>query len=878
MSTIDKIEEEYIKLKEFGLSTNQAKLLWFFIKQKPESKISFKKINQKLKTKPYRKLFKKDIHWDLLNSLLKQGFITVGEQVKPWVYQYNQERLKEILQKERKINSNIQMKLEQIIEILNKNDRDKNIDINQILSFLQLSQGHNSVNNEQLLIMKTLYSNKNGKLSPCSLSINQIAEKIDGININKIRYNLKNLEKIGFIQSFKRGRNKIFRPFDLVNILKKEKDEHKKYWEQKQGQMSDIIQYFYKISRNRDVSEQKYKEDVLSNQKLPIQKSIHQTFEKLVQTYELIDFDEDTMDLIDIFMKNSKKELILDFRISIKIIDTKTTIVESFFNRLISFLKNHPKIRVKIIAYLEGWLTTKLEPIYIQLIQLISEANFEFRIPIETNDENKGENTNKIFRVITDNTLIDLIVKKSLDNIDKIWINWNELSVEQARREFNNAWERSIDVRDALLEYSLSNELSNVLLASVTKKAPEYFFKIQGLSLTGYKKIHNIILNMYKRAKSEILTLTGTISFSKDKNLELIDEEYQRAFFNNFFETIIDHCKAGINIRLLRNNLENDLLTEINKERIKRAIELLVLFFPYLQIRQVDMPQYHFTIIDRKILMLHKFLERGQIRLTFFSDEFIINKFLALFENAWTKSFDIRMGWLSEKKSPVQQFLKKSLKKLSFQITLPKTGEIKVFDGKFTKHIIRHLLRVSKDEIFVFQSFSDLYYKSRGKNISDELFKLSFQVLSYGWEVITAVITKKLKANIIVTYLPEYVSAITYKNLKLTIDLFPKYQVRFLPPGLQTNIIYSIFDNYVNLVIGDLRSDNFQFLIINDVNLKSFYKAQFINFWNNSIELRQIFKEYGSKRKKKLVIDSINKYRLYREYHPMEVRKIFPRI
>ncbi|MHA1294891.1 MAG: hypothetical protein ACTSQJ_19830, partial [Promethearchaeota archaeon] len=713
MSTIDKIEEEYIKLKEFGLSTNQAKLLWFFIKQNPESKMSFKKINQKLKTKPYKKLFKKDINWDLLNSLLKLGFITVGEQVKPWVYQYNQERLKEILQKQQKINSNIQMKLEQNIENLDKKDRDKNIDLNQILSVFQLNQRQNSMNNEQLSIMKSLYSNKNGKITPCSLNLNQIADKIDGMNINKIRYNLKNLEKSGFIQSFKRGRNKIFRPFDLVNILKKEKEEHKKYWEQKLKHMNDIIQYFYKISRYKEGSEQKYKEDLPSNQKHPIRKNKHQTFEKLVQTYELIDFDEDTMDLIDSFMINSEKELILDFRISIKIIDTKTTIVEGFFNRLIRFLKDHPKIRVKIITYLEGWLITKLEPIYIQLIQLISETNFEFRIPIETYNENKAGDTDKVLRVITNRTLIDLIVKKSLDNIDKIMINWNELSVEQAKREFNKAWGKSIDVRDALLEYSLSNELSNVLLASVTKKAPEYFFKIQGLSLTGYKKIHNIILNMYKRAKSEILTIIGTISFSKNKNLKFIDEEYQRAFFNNFFETIIDHCKAGINIRLLRNNLENDLLTEINEERIKRETELLVLFFPYLQIRQIDMPQYHFTIIDRKILMLHKFLEKEQIKLTFFSDEFIINKFLMLFENAWSKSFDIRMGWLREKKSPIHQFLKKSLKKLSFQISLTKTGEIKVFDGKFTRYIIKHLLRVSKDEIFVFQSFSDLYYKSR---------------------------------------------------------------------------------------------------------------------------------------------------------------------
>ncbi|MHA1379403.1 MAG: hypothetical protein ACTSRG_13595 [Candidatus Helarchaeota archaeon] len=837
-------EQDFNRLKDFKLTNNQAKLLLILInenKKKPEARFTFKQIREKFSSKIW-------IYRELLDSLKKMGFLIVMKESRPIMYKYNSKRLEEILKEQQEIYFRTQKKFDNFLsEVKNGTIKNKE-DLLKIFDFLHSIENQHSLTMENIIILKSLFSKRDGKFIPTSKTINQIAADIKNLKIHKIRYNLKNLENTGIILSQKKSRIKYYRPLDLFTLLESERSFHQKLWDDKEKRMQQSIEFFQKSS--------------------VIPTSTSQKTKQRDRNYELRNFNKENVNWIIGLIKNAKSETYLDFRMNMERDDKKIELGRILFEALLELLRTNTNIKIRLFIYIDDWLVERLENLYYNLIQGITEGRIEIKVPLK-----KQAIFSRI--IIDDSSVIDLIIGKDTHKPDKILLNKNQISNKEAKRRYNEEWKKSIDIRQELLEHPISVNLKNLINKSLELKPPRIILGKQPLVIIGYEKIHNIILNLYKNARLEVLTIIGTISFSTKGNLDITEKTYQKTFFESFFKIIMSHCKAGLNIRLLRNTFELDHLNEVVNDRIRRETEILVNFYPTLQIRQVDLPEYQFTIIDRKILMLHQFIESKEIQLTIITDEFIINKFYALFQDNWAKSFDIRLNWLKHEKKPIKNFLKKSLKQLEFQMSLPEQGKIKIFDGKFTKYILNHLLNKNKNEIYAFQTFSELFYKKRIDNKINDTYKVSQFILSYNWEVIKAVMTKKMNSKVIFTYFPGYIEAITYKDLQNILDLFPTYQARFIPPGIQTNVVYTIFDEYIILIVGNIVLD-YQILIINDFNIREFYKAQFDSFWDNSIDLRQIFKEYGSKRRKKLIENSIKKFKLFREYHPMQIRKLFP--
>ncbi len=835
---------EIEKLKEFGLSENQAKLLNFIINSKHRSALTYKLIEDEFN-------LQESFYWELLDDLIKQEFLIITKETKPCVYQYDESRLENILKAQEDNYTNSQKKIEELIKELEQDKINEDFDLNHVFELLQTTIPELKLSMDKIYILNTLFSKENGKIVPIARSIRQIKEMISPYNgklkAHNIRYYLNSLEKQGFISSRKDGRSKTYISKNLLTILKNEKKSLQTIWENKKSRLQDALNYI----NNNQISEDLKPQRALNN------------------IYQLIDFRMDVVKWVKTQLINAKGEILLDFRLKAERNVAKLNIAKEFYNSFIEILNLREKsnLKVRLLMYYDSWVLQKLESLYTQLIQLISQGKLELKIP--------SESDYKTAKIIIDNsTLIDFMVKQDLAQFDKILLNKNELSVKNAKRQFERVWDSAIDIRDILMGESISNELENIIIESMTRNPPVYKFGKNPVIITGFRDVLSVNLNLLKAAESEVLILGDLLSVKKVGIHNDSDISYQRLFYKNLFKILIEKCRNGIKVKLLRNSSDANVNIIQDLETIKNELQQVYNLTPYLQMRQIEMPQYQFIIIDKQLLLIPEYLESGRIKFTFFTDRHIVEQFLFIFQNAWSNSLDFRLSWLSDQSKSLQDLFKHTLNDLELTISLPERGEMKVFDGKYTTYLVTHLLKINKNQVNIFQSFSEHFIN----NIENSEYAKTFAdlVLSYGQEVINTVENKKMKARVILSYLPNYLNAISNKILKQSLDLHPRYQVHFLPAGLELNTIYGIYDNYVTLVIGDLASNNFQMLVINDYNLIHYYKSQFENTWNNTIDLRQIFQIYGSKKKKDLANESINKFKLEHEYSLEEIRKLFP--
>ncbi|NVM05171.1 MAG: hypothetical protein HWN67_22820 [Candidatus Helarchaeota archaeon] len=845
---------EIEKLKEFGLTINQAKLLNLIINSKNRSALTYKQIKAEFN-------LEESFYWDLLDDLINKEFLTVDNETKPWKYKYDEGRFGKIIEEQETNYEKIQQDFENLIIELEKDSISEEFDLKSVFELFQKAQSQKKLSNDQIFILSSFFSKENGKIIPMTRTIKQIEEIVKPLNVklkkHNIRYYLNNLKEKGFVISQKDGRLNTYGPKDLLTILKNEKNFHQKIWENKKQRLQKTLNYF----NNNQISDDEGIREPL--------KEIQTVSSEIEEKYKFIDFDLNTVSWVKDQMFRANEEIICDFRLTIDRTELKLRISEEFYKNLIELLNDVQKsyLKVKLLIYLDDWLLHKLESLFAQAIHLVTQGKLEFRVPPDTED--------KLVKIILDNsTLVDFLAKHDFAKFDKIFINRNEMSVKDARHIFEQVWERSLDVRDAMLEHTISTELEKVIKSSIKKRPPVYEFKKQPIIITGYKKVLSINLNLINRAESEILSISSLLTPINMRGQNLVDVSYQKSLYKDIFNILIEKCKNGVEVKILRNSTETSVKTSQDAEIIKGEIQLIISLSPFFQLRQIEIPQYQFTIIDKKLLLIYEFLESGRIKLTVFTDRYIVEKFLFIFKNAWSDSLDFRLDWLTEKTNPLQLYLKDTLNQLDLTLSLPERGKMKIFDGKYTKLLINHLLKINKHEVDVFQSFSEHFFKNLENSTDVKAF--AGLVLSYGKDVMESVGSKNMKARVIVSYLPTYLKAISNKVLKHSLDLYPKYQVHFFPAGLESNIIYGIFDNYITLVIGDLASNNFQMLVINDYNLKQYYKSQFENSWNNTIDLRQIFQVYGTKKKKELANESIDKFKLENEFPLEEVRKFFP--
>lgn len=983
------------KLKGFGLTNNQAKLLNIFIKSNSKDGLTFGKIKEYFNSD-------KSFYWEILDDLITLEFLTVNKEAKPWTYRYNESGIEKFFKKQKDLNSEIQINFEKIIKELSNEEFNTDIDIKYIFNQLK-------IDNDQLLLLNSLFSKQNGNFLPKTMRLQEIAKENGELKLHTIRYNLNNLEKRGFIKTEKIGRIKIYCPRDLSKIVKIEMDLHKKTWEEKERRMKSVIEYFYKKPTFDNEPIQKFKgemelikylklanEEILiifptseSRQSLLSRKietileiilntvknsnlickilidnqiknvnlqiikefliylpqidiritsnlfnsfviiidkldTIHsisntlefylirniqttkiykEEFHKIWNTaedyriylnndnnysdlddeiekskkiypisfgtlekYELIDFESDKISKIENLIRTAKNEIILDFRITTERIDQKIQMAKEFYAVLIDILEQKPGTHIKLILYLDDWLIQKLDSVYAKLIDMVSQKKLDIRVPLEQNE--------RAIRIIIDDSLFIDFMEKSVAEFDKVLLNRNITCIKGAKQQIEEIWKNSLDARFLILDFPISNELENKISESIERNPPVFEFGNRPITISGQKSVKNIFINLYKNATDEIRAISGPFLLTKDGDYINNESFYERNYYIEIFKIIVEKCRKNLNVKLIRNTLNNAATLFQDKNLINYQISIILELFPFYQIKKIEAPNYNFTIIDKKILLIFNYFEFDQVKLTIITNNLIINEFYLTFQNIWNEAVDYRIDLLSDITGSIGTDLEASFDKLDLQITLPGKGEIKIFDGKYVRYITKLLLKIARNEIYIFQTSSD-NPNPQSKNIKEEKILTSL-VMSYFWDVMKALISKKIPTRVIVKFLPHYLRAITYNDLKYSLDNYAFYQVRFSGEYSQANIIYGIFDNYLTFVMGDFASGAFQMLVINDINLRDYYKSQFVNSWNNSIDMRQLMYEYGTEKKKKLVLKSYQKIQLEKEYDSNQIRKLFP--
>ncbi|NVM05170.1 MAG: hypothetical protein HWN67_22815 [Candidatus Helarchaeota archaeon] len=993
--------EAISKLKLFGLTNNQAKLLKFFIEshQKEninEEDLTFSRIKEKFQ-------FKRSFYRELLSDLTRLEFLKVINKTKPFVYRYNESNMSEIIQKGQNSYLIEQKNFDKKIKDL-KSLANQKTSLKQIKEILKDSIGQLRLNDEGVSILCTLFSQKNGKIVPISMTIKEIIKKIGE---NKIRYNLKLLEERGFVIIKKIGRKNIYEPKDLVTIFKIEKNAQKKNWMEKKRLMQDTIRYFQTkpsidqeevqkfggvtkllnylklakeeiliihpfYSGKRDQINKKVQtiiENILSYtdsidikikvliagrvedldkenireilRKIPqievkvtsrllntfaviidsnytihsfknnldfiliqddqtaklyenefykswnlsedfrMQLSRHDELKKILkdeikesienypiisekkEEYEILHLGEEVIHILKNFLRQANREIILDFRGNIEKIQEVQKYFEAFFKDLIDFLKNR-NIKVKLLFGINSWIVNKLDQIFIQLIHLISQGKLEFRVPT-------GKNLVSRAIIIDDSTLLKIITDHRTVSSYKALIIRNPAGVLEIKNEFTQIFEQGIDFRNAILQYDIDKELEKAARDSINKNPPIYNFGNQPIVMQGKKDVIEIMLNILKKAKREILVSVNPFIVSKDGKYDIFKPVYQKELFNYYFEIFSNKSKDGIDIKILRNSsrpLSKDVRDEF---QIKIQLSVLLTLFPAFQMREIDLYQSNFLIIDKKILLIYEYLESNQIKLIILTESLLIKKYQETFQDAWDKALDMRLNWLINANPSLKKEIQNSFEKVDFQITLPERGEMRVYDAKYLRYIMNYLLDNTKNEYYMFLAAADYFIEqSKGKAAFGHM------AMSYTRNVYKTVENKKVKTKVITLFQPLYLNSITDNDIEESLKLYPYYEMRFLPQAYQLNNIFAIFDHFIIHVIGEGTKGLFQLLVMNDINLRNNYLTQFNETWKNSVDFRQVFYEYGSKRTKEIIFESYKKIKLEKEYSSSKIQELFP--
>lgn len=81
-----------------------------------------------------------------------------------------------------------------------------------------------------------------------------------------------------------------------------------------------------------------------------------------------------------------------------------------------------------------------------------------------------------------------------------------------------------------------------------------------------------------------------------------------------------------------------------------------------MKMKQIDLKQYQFSIIDKKILIIFEYSQ--QFRLILIRDDLIVNDYRLLFEQIWKDATDIRHQWLTEVSIELKNYIQKIFEKI----------------------------------------------------------------------------------------------------------------------------------------------------------------------------------------------------------------------
>ncbi|MFX0132424.1 MAG: hypothetical protein ACFFDN_02135 [Candidatus Hodarchaeota archaeon] len=581
------------------------------------------------------------------------------------------------------------------------------------------------------------------------------------------------------------------------------------------------------------------------------------------EEYEILHLGEEVIHILKNFLRDANREIILDFRGHIEKIQEVQKYFEDFFNDLIHFLKIRD-IKVKLLFGINSWIVNKLDQIFIDLIHLISQGKLEIRVPT-------GKNLVSRAVIIDDSTLLKVMTDRKTVSSYKALIIRNPAGILEIKNEFNQIFEQSIDFRNAILQYDIDRKLEKAARDSINKNPPIYNFANQPIVMQGKKDVIEIILNLLKKAQKEILVSVNPFIGSKDAKYDIFKPVYRKELFNYYFEIFSKKSKDGIDIRILRNS-SRPLPNEARDEsQIRIQLSVLLNLFPAFQMREIDLYQPNFLIIDKKILLIYEYLESNQMKLIILTESLLIKKYQETFQDAWDKALDMRLNWLINANPSLKSEIRNSLEKVDFQITLPERGEMRVYNAKHLRYIMKYLLDNTNREYNMFLAAADYFIKqSKG----DDAF--GHMAMSYARKVYKTVANKNVKTKVITLFQPLYLKALTADDIQESIKLYPDYEMRFLPQIYQLNNIYAIYDHFLLNVIGEGGSSLFQLLIINDINLCNTYKNQFNESWGNSVDFRQVLYEYCSKRKKEIILESYNIFKPEKDYSSNQIKQLFP--
>ncbi|MFX1451096.1 MAG: hypothetical protein ACFFCM_09650, partial [Promethearchaeota archaeon] len=402
-------------------------------------------------------------------------------------------------------------------------------------------------------------------------------------------------------------------------------------WTEKKKRMNYVIQFFQKTPEK--VHEKLKNFEVKTNIK-----EIKKTMIKLIT--------------------NANNEIFFDFRCTFERINPIKEFLMEIFYSLLEILGEKSKIKVKILLNIDDWLIHKFDNVFLRLIMIIHPEKLEIRVPIE--------NIKRECRLIVDEkTIFQAIGIYEFTEDENCLVIEDNSTIRPVKFEFNRIWENSLDIRDAMAEYAVNKELEKAIKESERKYPIEYDFSDKIIIIPGLKIGLKFYLHLIENAKSEIITIQGPIFKTEETTLSVLETFSKEKFYDKLNSLIPKKTKEGVLIKWIR-NITYPHLAIYPKDEMKRLfMDLIMSLYPGLQMRQISFEQFQFAIIDQKILCFFEYSEYSKIILIY--DNFLVQKYLSIFQKLWLDAYDIRLQWLTEISQPLQEYIKSTFKKVKLQ-------------------------------------------------------------------------------------------------------------------------------------------------------------------------------------------------------------------
>jgi predicted transcriptional regulator len=224
------------KLRLFGLTVNDARVMAFLLLNCGENGLTFNVMKKKY-ARP------ESIYRELLTNLIKKGFIFVSGIKRPLIYKLNRGRFREIF--ELSYNSFLA-------------DREYIVGMIEKLKYLEPPAGSHQeifINNLvdarmrlqlpkiQLSLLELLIRHQGFE----GLSLEEVRQKLDH-STNDLRFHLNQLENRGFTKRRKIGRTNYYFSQDVITILERAKKSLEVSWEGVRGDMLEVLELLDVIS------------------------------------------------------------------------------------------------------------------------------------------------------------------------------------------------------------------------------------------------------------------------------------------------------------------------------------------------------------------------------------------------------------------------------------------------------------------------------------------------------------------------------------------------------------------------------------------------------------------------------------------------------